>query len=47
MAIAGATGVSKGAALTVSNMLLPEFGAFSLLELDDLSFQEAQLEETP
>jgi hypothetical protein len=40
MAIAGATGVSKGSALTVSNMLMPEIAAFSLTALEDLHIRE-------
>jgi outer membrane lipoprotein-sorting protein len=46
MAIAGATGISKGSALTVSNMLLPEIDAVSLADLQDLHLREDIFEET-
>jgi outer membrane lipoprotein-sorting protein len=46
MAIAGATGISKGSALTVSNMLLPEMNAVSLADLQDLRLREDIFEET-
>jgi hypothetical protein len=40
MAIAGATGVSMGSALTVSNMLLPEIGAVSPIDFADKELRE-------
>jgi outer membrane lipoprotein-sorting protein len=44
MAIAGATAISKGSALTVSNMLLPDLEAVSLMDLRDLHLREDTFE---
>jgi hypothetical protein len=44
MAIAGATGVSRGAAHTVSSLLLAEVGGFSLPQLQRLTLDERDYE---
>jgi outer membrane lipoprotein-sorting protein len=46
MAIAGATGISKGSALTVFNMLMPEIGAVSFTNLRSLQLREDVIEGT-
>jgi len=44
MAVAGATGISMGSALTVFNMLMPEYGARSFTELRDIDLRTAVFE---
>jgi hypothetical protein len=47
MAIAGATGVSKGAAHTVSRLLMAEVGGFMLPELQRLTLGESSCDGVP
>ncbi len=44
MAVAGATGVSKGSALTVFNMLMPEMGAVSVTSMQNMELSETRFE---